>query len=119
MRSRLFSLSVVSLSFLATPLPLALDASGPAPAVAEARDLVWRNGTLTLRLSEEPCRIAQLADALELSESMPQPPQAAVVAQTGRASVAACWVMDVNGDVVMRDVGGNEGFIPMDWFRRN
>jgi hypothetical protein len=119
MRTKIFSLAVVSVSFLATPPPLALDARPASAVQPDAGELVWRNGTLTLRLIEQPCRITELADALELSEGMPQAPQAAVVAQVGRGSISACWVADVNGDVVMRDAAGTEGFIPMDWFQRD
>ena len=120
MRSRIVAMAIMPLALVAAmPGPLALGVHRPPGTQPGGSDLVWRNGTMTLRLTEQACQFDEVALMLELVESTASPPKAAVAFQPGRDAQPSCWVLDVAGDVVTRDAAGNEGFIPLGWFKRD
>lgn len=98
---------------------MAVESLSAAPPTAEAEatsDLVWRNGSMTLRLTDRPCGFQALAD--DLNENGVPPAKALVIMQEGRPRVPGCWALDMDGDVLLRDVSGQDGFAPMSWFKR-
>jgi len=88
----------------------------PGPQPPNNGALVWRSGTVTLRLTEEDCPYRELAADLEC-EGIP-PAKAYVVDQESRRTIG-CWTSDRDGDVITREPNGMAGTIPIDWFRRD
>jgi len=96
-----------------------------APRIAQASEapapddavpgLVWRSGTATLRLTDKPCPIEDLARTLEV-EGVTRP-LAYEVTQASRRYVG-CWSKDLGGDVVTMEPGRDIGSIPIAWFRK-
>lgn len=91
----------------------------PAPAqvlqVAEP-DLVYKQGTMALRLTHQPCPFQGIERLLE-EEGFP-PVHAYVMVQEGRPAVRGCWVRAAYEDeVLIQDMGGGDSFMPLSWFK--
>ncbi len=78
--------------------------------------MVWRSGTSTIQLTDQPCPFAEFSS--ELEEWGIPPARAFELVQTGRPTVPGCWIPDYWGDVLTRDISGHGGMVPADWFRR-
>jgi hypothetical protein len=88
----------------------------PVAAGTGGSNLVWRTGTMVLRLTDEDCPFTEERDQLE-AEGIP-PAKRYVVTQAGRKR-SGCYVKDMGGDVLTLEPDGREvGTIPIDWFRR-
>jgi hypothetical protein len=85
-----------------------------ATALAPAREPVYRQGTYSLRLTQEACEQPELALALE-TEGIP-PARIYFEEQGGRRAIG-CWVRDVGGDISTLSAGGTSGTVPSDWFK--
>jgi hypothetical protein len=86
-------------------------------ADAPEGDLVYRRGTMAIRLTEQPCGFREIEKLLE-EEGAP-PVHAYVMVQEGRPQVRGCWVRAAYDDeVLLQDMGGGDSFIPLSWFRR-
>lgn len=90
-------------------------ATAAAPDGLEAHR-VWVNGTFALHLTAAPCQFSEFRDDLE-DRGVP-PAMASIGIQQGRPSVPGCYALDLDGDVLVRDVAGTDGFIPIGWFKR-
>jgi hypothetical protein len=90
---------------------VASDGARPKEAVP---GLVWRSGTVTLKLTDRPCPSAEFADALE-QEGVGKARAYDVV--QGSRRYTGCWTRDDGGDVVTMEPGRDIGSIPLDWFR--
>lgn len=95
--------------------PHALSARTPLPQPAGPSGLVWRNGTFSMRLTDQPCEREDLRAELE-EEGIP--PAKVYIATQGSIHSIGCWVLDMSGDVMTRNARGEEGTVPMGWFRR-
>lgn len=119
MRFLLFCALAVGAAVLAADLYfMGTPPAAPAPVVvlASGGDLVWRTGTMALRLTDESCPFDEERDQLEL-EGVP-PAKRYIVTQAGRKR-SGCYVKDMGGDVLTLEPAGREvGTIPMEWFRR-
>ena len=100
-------------AFLAVPHDRAL----PAMSDGLEPDRVWVNGTFALHLTAAPCAFAEFRDDLE-ERGIP-PAMASIGIQQGRPSVPGCYALDLDGDVLIRDVAGTDGFVPVGWFKRS
>jgi hypothetical protein len=47
------------------------------------------------------------------------PALAYVMTQEGRPQVRGCWVATFDREAMVMDIGGGEGFMPLDWFKRD
>jgi hypothetical protein len=90
---------------------VASEAAAPTDAVP---GLVWRSGSATLRLTDQPCPNEEFTRTLE-SEGVTKP-RAYEVTQ-GSRRYTGCWAKDVGGDVVTMEPGRDIGEIPIAWFR--
>jgi hypothetical protein len=94
--------------------------SEPAPpaAIADAPegDLVYRRGTMALRLTDQPCGFQGLEKILE-DEGIP-PVHGYVMVQEGRPQVRGCWAVNFDQEVLLLDISGGDAFIPLSWFKR-
>lgn len=113
-------LLVACVLFLAAAAFLGLPAQSSAPVTAVAPPdraepgLVWRNGTMALTLTAEPCHIE---DATLYLEQEGIPPARRYVVTQGSRSYSACWAADISGDIMTMDAVAQEpGTIPLDWF---
>jgi hypothetical protein len=86
-----------------------------APVLAE--DLVYRNGTLTIRISDSPCTSEVLGTAIKGMDAVGPVKAAQVMIRQQR--LAACWALDADGDVLLVDQQGDGGFMPREWFKRD
>ena len=98
-----------------TPAPQAAPAAEAVPPDDAVPGLVWRSGTVTVRLTDRPCPSEDLARVLEV-EGVTRP-LAYEVTQKGRRSTG-CWSKDLAGDVVTMEPGREVGSIPVAWFRQ-
>lgn len=118
MRAALAALAVVALLAVASvAAPLYFMASQPV-AVQEAPsgDLIYRRGTMTIRLTEQPCGFQGLERILE--EAGVPPVQAYVMVQEGRPQMRGCWVRAAYDDeVLLEDISGGGSFMPLSWFK--
>lgn len=96
----------------ATPVPVA--ASAGVPPKEAVPGLVWRSGSVMLKLTDRPCPSAEFTSTLE-SEGVGQARAYDVVQGSRRYS--GCWAKDDGGDVVTMEPGRDIGSIPLDWFR--
>lgn len=88
----------------------------PAAAVPTG-DLVYRQGTHALRLTDAPCEFEEI-DA-DLTERGIPPVKAYLTLQRdGRWSMSGCWARTMGSEVLTRDTAGADGYIPADWFKR-
>jgi len=78
-------------------------------------DMVYIGGQVTIRLSQADCEIPGLGVALMANGAL-TPPKTAVVTRYG-AEVRACWALDADSDVLVRDEMGTGGYLPMSAFR--
>lgn len=118
MRRLIMLLVVLALAItgaIVGPLVFSADANR-APAVARSGDLEWRNGTYSVRLTELPCHFYELADELAADDGIP--PAKGAVVMLGARGVSACWMKDIGGDVMIKDMTGYTGMVPMEWFKR-
>lgn len=98
-------------------------AVGDSPAVRHVQsvaqatpDLVYRQGTMALRLTQEPCAYREIEEILE-NEGIP-PVKAYVMVQEGRPTVRGCWAPAAYDDEVLtQDMNGGDSFIPLSWFK--
>lgn len=65
---------------------------------ASADDMLFRQGSTSIRLMQSPCELLQAAEAM--ATVVKAPAQAAEVTEGSRKSVA-CWVIDEDGDVLV------------------
>jgi hypothetical protein len=86
--------------------------AGPALSA----DLVYRNRTHSLRLLEARCVFPSLEQTLDAEGSMVE--AKAAVVRNGRLVIPACWGKDGDGDVLVADMSGTSGFLPIEWFKR-
>ncbi len=107
---------VLAMACVAAALPILPGASSSHAQRPASAELAWRNGTLTLYLTEQPCQFKAFSNDLE--EVGIPPARASVVVQTGRPTLPGCWAPDMGGDVLTRDAGGNDGMVPANWFVR-
>lgn len=122
MRAGLVALLAVMLLAMASVIgPLALQVSQAAPqAVREAPDgdLIYRRGTMTIRLTTLACSFRGIEKLLE-DEGIP-PVYGYVMVQEGRPQVRGCWVRSTDPDeVLLQDMGGGDAFMPLSWFKRD
>lgn len=90
----------------------------PTPAAARpaaAGPLVYRFGTYSFELTDRPCPFPELAEGLE-GEGIP--PARAAISTSGGQAMTACWVRDVDGDVMTADLAGPGGTLPKEGFSR-
>lgn len=101
--------AVVALAVLAAVAapPFALHFGSPAAVLVDATvdtlvgQLVYRSGTYAIRLTEQPCPVAEFA--AELEEVGVPPAWAYVAAQSGWSAVTGCCAPDTAGDILLRD----------------
>lgn len=84
------------------------------PALAD--DLIYKQGTLSVRLTQAPCTSPALALMLAQLDNTAEPRRAIV--HHGRELVESCWGIDTDADIVLADAKGGSGFLPHDWFKR-
>lgn len=108
------ALATLTASLIAMSEPV--DAMPAPPAPVATGPLTYRQGTYTLRLTERACPFPELVQVLE-DEGVP-PALVYEVQEMGRAS-AGCYAFDIQGDVMTLDLGGQEGMLPIGWFRRD
>ena len=85
-----------------------------APATDAVPGLVWHSGTVTMRLTDQPCRVDDFARVLEVEGVVP--PRTYVVHQ-GSREFSGCWSKDLGGDVITMEANRDLGSIPIAWFR--
>ena len=78
-------------------------------------DPTYTQGSYSLRLTDRPCPFEEFT--LELEEVGIPPARAFVASQEGRPTTTGCYSLDLEGDVLTRDLQAGDGFIPRDWFR--
>lgn len=89
-----------------------------ALAASAHADPVWRSTQTTLRLTMEPCREAKIEEKITLKAPSP-PVLRAVITYRGRV-IEACWTMDAESkSVVVMDVEGDIGLVPMKDFKQD
>ncbi len=92
-----------------------LIAAGFATSALGGQEAVFRQGDLTVRLTQAECAIPPIAVALEAAGGLTQPKAAAI---TSRGSeVRGCWSVDKDADVLIGDETGAGGFIPATQFK--
>lgn len=116
---RIAIVAAVALLTLAADLTFWTSKAGgghpPAAAPASARaGLVWRSGGMVLRLTDHACPFEEMALLLETDGV---PPARAYVVTQGEHKATGCWARDIGGDVLTRSPSGQEGTIPLDWFK--
>lgn len=107
-------LLVLALDMMALIQPAA--ANVPPPAAVATGPLTYRSGTFTLRLTEQPCPFPELREPLE-EEGIP-PARVYETTSIGRKG-AGCYTHDMQGDVLTLDLGGQDAFLPLKWFKRD
>jgi len=65
---------------------------------ASADDMLFRQGDVSIRLTQAPCVLPPALEAM--ATVVPTPAKAAEVLEGSRKSVA-CWVIDEDGDVLI------------------
>lgn len=116
----LIATAVITLAAIAGPLVFAYWEPA-APVVQELPvtgepDLVYRQGTMALRLTHDPCPFQGIERLLE-EEGFP-PVHAYIMVQEGRPAVRGCWVNAAYEDeVLIQDMGGGDSFMPRSWFK--
>lgn len=113
MRAVLALIGLALASILAAGLILALEAPAAA-APAGPMQLVYRQGTYSYRLTDDPCPSEEFALELE-TEGIP-PARAAVITSGNRRSIG-CWAKDIGGDVMTRQFNAVPGTLPIDGFK--
>ena len=89
-------------------------ASGAFSTGDAAPGMVWRSGTVSLRLTDRPCPSEDLARALE-TEGVTKARAYELTQKSQR--VTGCWSKDLGGDVLTLEEGREIGTIPVGWFR--
>ena len=91
----------------------------PAPsAIAATGDLVYRSGTYSVRLTDEPCPYEEITSTLD-SEGIPPAKAYRELLSDGRWALPGCWARDIGGDVMTMDTASNERkTIPKEWLTR-
>jgi hypothetical protein len=89
----------------------ALAASGPVTAGPQ---MVYQGETMSVTLMLADCDIPALANGLRQVPSL-TPPKMAVI-RHGPTEIPACWGT-AEDKVLLGDILGNAGFIPMDAFK--
>lgn len=102
-------------ALLAFLLSLWPGSEAPIAPRAQPGELVYRQGTMTWRLQEQPCTSELLAAALRGDEGIASgEPKAAVIEQNG-VLFAGCWGWDYEADILVADFRG-VGIMPREWF---
>lgn len=118
MRAAIAALVVITaLAVAAVAAPVVfLTENQPTVMQAPSGDLIYKRGTMTIRLTEQPCGFQGLERILE-EEGIP-PVHAYVMVQEGRPQVRGCWVLAAYDDeVLIEDIGGGSSFMPLSWFK--
>jgi hypothetical protein len=118
MRAAIAALVVITaLAVAAVAAPVVfLTENQPTVMQAPSGDLIYKRGTMTIRLTEQPCGFQGLERILE-EEGIP-PVHAYVMVQEGRPQVRGCWVRAAyDDDVLIEDIGGGSSFMPLSWFK--
>lgn len=111
-------LVLVALGIYALWWPAAAPAKAlPARAAAPAGtgEMVYRQGSYSVRLNEQPCAFQELRDALQADDAMGDA-KAAVVME-GARRISGCWVRGID-EVQLQDMAGHGGSLPLEWFKR-
>lgn len=108
------ALATITASLIAMSRPA--DAMPAPPARVATGPLTYRSGTFTLQLTERACPFPELVQVLE-DEGVP-PARVYETMEPGRRG-AGCYAFDIQGDVMTLDLGGQEGSLPIGWFRRD
>lgn len=82
---------------------------------AQADDMLFRQGDLSIRLMQTPCEVPFAATAI--ANVIKTPAQAVEVMQ-GSRKVAGCWAIDDEQDVLVVTEDGRGGYIPAAAFKR-
>lgn len=120
MRALAALIAVAALALAAVAGPLVFMASeSPQAVIQEAPegDLIYRQGTMAIRLTEQPCGFQGIERLLE-EEGIP-PVHSYTMVQEGRPQVRGCWVRAAYDDeVLLQDMGGGDAYMPLSWFKR-
>lgn len=115
----LIAVTALALAAVAFPLALAYHEAPPAPVqplVMGEPDLVYKQGTMAIRLTHKPCEFSGIELILE-NEGVP-PVLSYVMVQEGRPEVRGCWVKAAYDDeVLIQDMSGGDSFMPLSWFK--
>lgn len=115
MRAALCVLAVVVGCFIAAGVIIRMEeAPAAAPAPVTTGELVYRQGTYSYRLTDEPCPFEEFALELE-AEGIPPARMAAIT--SGSRRFTGCWAKDIGGDVMTRQFNVEPGTLPLDGFK--
>lgn len=82
---------------------------------AQADDMIFRQGDLSIRLTQSPCAVPHAAAAIATAI---QSQVRAVEVTNGSKKVAGCWAIDDEQDVLIVTEDGRGGWIPAAAFKR-
>ena len=82
---------------------------------AQADDMVFRQGDVSVRLTQEPCAVPQ---AIVMLWGVMEKAALAAEVTEGTRKTAGCWVIDADGDVALVTEDGRGGYIPGAAFKR-
>lgn len=91
--------------------------SHPTVPPAATGDLIYRQGTYAVRLTDAPCESEEI-DADLSDRAIPPVKEYLTLQRDGRWSVSGCWAKTMGAEVLTRDTAGADGYIPLDWFKR-
>lgn len=117
----LIATAALALAAVVGPLVFAYREPPPAAVVPEPvgmgePDLVYKQGTMAIRLKHSPCEFSGIE--LILQEEGVPPVLSYVMVQDGRPEVRGCWVKAAYDDeVLVMDMGGGDSFMPLSWFK--
>lgn len=113
----LIATAALALAAVVGPLVFAYrEPAAPKPLVMAEPDLVYKQGTMAMRLTHKPCEFSGIELILE-NEGVP-PVLSYVMVQDGRPEVRGCWVKAAYDDeVLVMDMGGGDSFMPLSWFK--
>lgn len=121
MRSLAVLIATAALALAAVVGPLVFSCMEPTaqvqalPAMGEP-DLVYKQGTMAIHLTDQPCGFQGIERLLE-EEGIP-PVHAYIMVQEGRPQVRGCWVRAAYDDeVLVQDMAGGDSFMPFSWFK--